>query len=172
MQAKNDVTKEEVQEFIAYDPETGIFVWKVARPRGVKAGRRADRDNQAGGYRKVHLNGRYYQASRLAWLLGHGHWPPDQVDHINGDRGDNRLANLRECSQSESMANVRRQKNNTTGFKGVSYVESQNGPNKFKATIKKDNQSIFLGWFKTRKEAFAARMGAAAAVHGRFARNE
>lgn len=179
MRAKNDLTKEEVEAVVDYDPETGIFLWK--RHRGttatIKAGRIAGRvspsyGRKMGGRRQIFIKGRYLYASRLAWLLVTGDWPSDQLDHINGDVLDDRFANLRECTQSQNMANARRALNNTTGFKGVSFVESQNGPNKFKATIKKDNKSIFLGWYPTAEAASAARNGAAAILHGSFARNE
>lgn len=173
MRAQNDLTREEVEELVAYDPGTGIFTWK--RHRGttatIKAGREAGQISVA-GYRRIFLRGRRYMASRLAWLLSYGCWPDEQVDHINGDRADDRLSNLRECTQSQNMANCRRAKNNTTGFKGVSYVASQTGSNKYKATIKVDNESIFLGWYPDAKSAAAARNGAAALLHGRFARNE
>lgn len=173
MKAKNDLTKEEVEELIAYDPETGIFTWK--RHRGttatVKAGRVAGRIS-VGGYRQIFLKGRRYYASRLAWLLMHGKWPDDQLDHRNCDRADDRLSNLRECTQSENMANCRRSRNNSTGFKGVSHAVSRKGSKKFEAKIKKHGKSIFLGWFPTAETAAAARAGAAAILHGPFARNE
>lgn len=173
MKAKNDLTKEEVEELVAYDPDTGIFTWK--RHRGttatIKAGRQAGRI-AAHGYRQIFLHGRRYYASRLAWLLTHGRWPDDQLDHRNANRSDDRIDNLRECTQSENMANCRRARSNTTGFKGVTYDASQRGTKKFKAQIKKDGQSYFIGWFEDAKSAAAARAGAAAILHGRFARNE
>lgn len=173
MKAKNDLTREEVEAVLAYDPETGIFTWKTLRGTAntVRAGRRAGRI-AVHGYRQIAIKGRRYYASRLAWLLSHDKWPDEQLDHRNGVKDDDRLANLRECTQSENMANARRARNNTTGFKGISFVASQNGPNKFKATIKVDNEPIFLGWFADAETAYAARVGAAAILHGPFARNE
>lgn len=171
MKPKNDISREEVEELIAYDPDTGVFVWKQNRTNGVKAGREAGRI-AINGYRQISLYGRRYYAARLAWLLAHGEWPLEQIDHINCDQADDRLANLRLCSQNENMANCRRGKGNTTGFKGVSYVESHRGAKKFKAYIKKDRKLHFLGWFPDAESAAAARAGAAAILHGPFARNE
>jgi hypothetical protein len=173
MKAKNDLTRDEVADLIDYDPQTGIFRWRKHRGSSatIKAGREAGRI-AAHGYRQIFLKERRYYASRLAWLLVTGEWPQDQMDHANGVKDDDRFENLRPCTQSENMANCRRSKGNTTGFKGVSFVPTHNGPNKYKAGIKKNNKPYFLGWFPTAEVAAAARVGAAAILHGEFARNE
>lgn len=103
---------------------------------------------------------------RLAWFLHYGEWPTCQVDHINGDRHDNRISNLRLASSSENQRNRKRPKNNTSGYKGVSWIEHYQ---MWQATIKFDGKNKYLGRFDTPEEASDAYNKAALRHHGEFA---
>jgi hypothetical protein len=155
-----DLTADELRALLHYDPLTGEFVW-AARPRsGVKAGQPAG--NKSPLYHRIRINRIEYKAHRLAWLYVHGRWPTGVIDHINGDKLDNRLANLRECSQSENLANRTHQKNSKSGMKGVGKLK---GHDLWRATLCGQH----LGTFKTAEEAASAYRAAAAAKFGEFA---
>ena len=84
----NDLTRDEVAALLTYDPETGVFRWKVDRGQRVKVGDIAG--TEFNGYRRIRIKGRAFKAHRLAFLLMTGAMPSDQVDHINGQKDDNR----------------------------------------------------------------------------------
>jgi HNH endonuclease len=114
------ITAERLRELLHYDPNTGEFRWRMAK-KGTYAGAVAGRYNTDGdGYRQIGINRRLYKKHRLAWFYMTGAWPRHEIDHINGDRGDNRFCNLREATASENRRNMRKRVNNTSGYKGVS----------------------------------------------------
>lgn len=166
------LTKEQIEEDITYDPETGVFRWN--RPAGrwerISPGSVAGRCN-AEGYRYLHLRGEEYRACRVAWLLMTGEWPKEQIDHRNGNPSDDRFENLRECTQSENKANSRRYKNNSSGFKGVGYDGSKSRA-RYYAKISKDGKVHHIGWYMTAQEAHEARNRALARLHGEFAKEK
>lgn len=122
---------------------------------------------RADGYIGVKIGRRYYLAHRVAWLLVHGDWPKGHLDHINGDRADNRMANLREATHAENLHNRGRNKNNTSGYKGVSLHRSTG---KWDARIMVNRKQVYLGIYETQEDAHAAYTSAAAKLHGTFAR--
>ena len=105
-----------IKVLLEYNPDTGELTWRISSGK-------AKRSSVAGcvikGYRKIGIQGRYFPAHRLAWLIHHGVDPVSDLDHINGDRDDNRIANLRIATQSQNMHNRRADKDNTSGYKGV-----------------------------------------------------
>jgi len=115
------ITHERLKELLHYDPGTGVFTNRINRGRGasaVRAGDVAGSEHDDGRYIKIQIDGRGYQAGRLAWFYMLGVWPPEQTDHEDLDGTNNRFANLRSCSGSRNHANVARRKDNTSGFKG------------------------------------------------------
>ena len=156
-----DLTGETLQGLLAYDPETGEFRWRVSRG-GVEAGAVAgcvDRE----GYVVIRINGMQFKAHRLTWLYTHGVWPDHQIDHLNGNRSDNRFANLRDVSGSMNSQNqVRAQKNSTSGFLGVSLHKASK---RWKAQIMANGQSQHIGYFKSAEEAHAAYLAAKLRFH-------
>lgn len=159
-----------VEELLAYDPATGVFVW---RPRcGAHsfnarfAGSVAGSANQY-GHLQVAVAGRYYQLHRLAWLVAHKRWPEQLLDHINGDPSDNRIENLRPADFSQNAANSSMRSRNRVGLKGV--TETPNG--KFRAHICWRGHQKSLGMFATKEAAYAAYRKAAAETHGEFGRD-
>jgi HNH endonuclease len=106
-----------VRELLDYDPNSGIFRWRVCRGP-VKTGDIAD-NVDSHGYVRIEINGRSYKARRLAFLIMRGRWPADEIDHINRNPVDNRWCNLREASHAEGMRNRSLQKNNKFGRPGI-----------------------------------------------------
>jgi HNH endonuclease len=93
------ITRTRLKEFLHYDPETGVFTWLVKPCRNILAGSIAGNVMNE-GYVMVKIDRKNYKAHRLAWLYVHGTFPPDQLDHINRGRADNRLCNLRLSTQA------------------------------------------------------------------------
>jgi hypothetical protein len=157
-----------VRDVLAYDPETGAFTWRLYRGGLAKPSTKAGTKDERGVV-NIRLNRRPYKAHRLAWLYVHGEWPELDVDHIDGDPGNNRIANLRLATMTQNLGNMRRHKNNTCGFKGVSLRWDRKA---FRARIKVNGTQQHLGCFQTAEEAHAAYMAAAERLFGEFARAE
>src|SRR5258708_31493380 len=112
---KAQITAKRLRELLDYVPETGLFYWRQQRGSaavGREAGVQAPR-----GYRLIRIDTRRYFAHRLAWLYVHGKHPAREIDHVNGNPADDRIANLRQCSRFENNRNVSAR--NATGFKGI-----------------------------------------------------
>jgi hypothetical protein len=154
-----DVTAAQVAAVLSYDPLTGLFTHLVAahcREQGSLAGRVDSK-----GYYRIRLFGYELKSHRLAWLLTHGAWPTQEIDHINGIPGDNRLCNLREATVSENGQNRKRaMRNNITGMLGVSSVAG-----KYVAQLKVQGVRHHLGVFNTAEEAHAAYLAAKEQLH-------
>lgn len=159
------LTRDHLLARLQYDPDTGCF-HRLATYHDRKAGDVAGRTHRK-GYIEICIDGRRYQAHRLAWLYVHGRWPANQIDHINRDRGDNRLSNLREATQSQNKANSNTYRNNTTGYKGVAAVR---GKQRWWARIRVNGHLRYLGTFDTPEDAHAAYCRAASETFGEFAR--
>lgn len=159
------VTHDELKRILNYDPESGIFRWKVDVGNGVKKGD-VTGDKKSTGYFRIGLKSKIYQAHRLAWFYVYGIWPEKQIDHINGDRSDNRIVNLRQATNSENNCNKTKYSNNVSGYKGVSW-HKQAG--KWCAEIWKNYKKEYLGLFNSPEEAYEAYCKAAEELHGEFA---
>ena len=146
------LTAERVRDVLTYDPATGVFRWRVAASGRVQIGMIAGR-TKIDGYRGIKIDGKEYQAHRLAWLYVHGFWPACHIDHINGIRNDNRLSNLRDVSRSENAQNQYR-------VLGVCLTRR-----KFQAQIKIDGKSRYLGRFETAELAHQAYIKAKRRLH-------
>lgn len=147
-------TYDECVPLLAYDAESGEISWKVARGR-CAAGTVAGCDSQR-GYRIIRVLGSMIYAHRVAFLLMTGRMP-DQVDHINGIRDDNRWSNLREVTLAENRKNQKTPVTNTSGRIGVVWLEDKR---RWRATIKAGNKTTYLGNFHDFADADAARAAA------------
>lgn len=131
---------------LEYHPVTGLFVWKQTNLKGKIAG-----TLRKNGYRIITIDRKGYRAHRLAWFIVNGKFPLFDIDHINGNRDDNRISNLREATRSQNMENLRAAKsNNTSCFLGVSYMKRDG---RYMSRIKVYGKQIFLGYFNTAEEA-------------------
>jgi hypothetical protein len=156
------LTHERLLEVLDYDPETGVFRWKVS-PRGnVCAG------DVAGclggrGYAAIGVDLALYRAHRLAWFYVTGEWPQGAVDHVNGRRDDNRFSNLRVVSNAINSQNLRRAHSDSrTGLLGV-YPHKKSG--RFQSRIMVGGARKHLGTFETAQEAHAAYLAAKRQLH-------
>ena len=149
---------------LRYEPDTGLLFWKV---RG--GGRRVNRPAggvEVNGYIVIAVNKKRFKAHRLAWLLSTGRWPGNEIDHINYNKTDNRLVNLREATHKENMRNSRAQKNSKSGFVGVSFYPRYQ---KWRADIYVDGKTRTIGYFTTIDEAKIARKTVERVSFGEFA---
>lgn len=142
-----------VHELLSYDAETGILRWRVDRGRRFKAGDIAGYTNRA-GYRSVKIDNHQFFAHRLAWALHFNAWPTDQIDHINGDKLDNRIENLRVVTHTVNIRNVGLRATNKSGARGVSFYKPTG---KWHARIHINDARIHLGFFNTKQEAIEQR---------------
>lgn len=159
------ITAEQLRELLAYDPDTGVFVWRVSSSNRAAAGKVAGKLNC---YWQIGVLGRRYLAHRLAWLYVHGRWPTHEIDHINRVKTDNRIANLREATRSQNQANGARHNNNKTGFRGVGLLKW----GRYAATIKINKRQTHLGCFDTAEQASAAYQKAVKELFGEFANEQ
>ena len=155
------ITQSELKELLHYNPDTGIFTWKVKRngSNGIKPGRIAGCLHDKGHsrrYWRIQIKGKCYYRSRLAWLYVHGLFP-EQVDHINGCSTDDRIENLAGCTVGQNARNQKLHKTNKTGICGVHY-EKKAG--KYRARIGVNGYQEDLGLFKDFFEACCARKSA------------
>lgn len=154
----------EANRLFDYDPETGVVKHRITHGRA-KAGKIAGTE-RTDGYRVVWFNGKLHLLHRIIYLLMNGEWPPQQIDHINRNRTDNRWCNLRAVTPRENIMNRgtnRMRPDNTSGYVGVSFVRQCR---KWKATISYDGRRQYLGLFATPDEAAAARENARVQVAG------
>lgn len=139
-----------LKHHFAYNRETGEFTRKTS---GKVNGKLA-----TNGYVQVIIGRKYYMAHRLAWLHEYGKWPESQIDHINRIRTDNRIANLRLATNKQNCENVGPlRKNNTSGRTGIHWRDQDKT---WEAWIKNNRKSRFLGSYKCKIDAVAARIRA------------
>lgn len=158
------LTQEYLKSRLDYNSGTGIFVWLNTRSGRIKNGSPAG--NWAGGYLKIKINQKRYQASRLAWFYMTGNWPENEIDHIDTNPSNNKWDNLRPATRAQNCRNINKNKKNTTGFKGV----TSSKPNQFGAQIKINKKHIYLGTRNTPEEAHELYKEAAIKYFGEFAR--
>lgn len=154
---------EEVLSSINYDPDTGEFTWARDVGRKIKAGSKCGILKGAYPHVIIGFGGRQFQAHRIAWFLMTGQQPPDTIDHVDGDGGNNRWSNLREATAAQNGAN--RRSNRDLHSKGVHHFKGR-----WQAYIKIDGKKRHLGCFGSEPEARAAYQRAAIAAFGEFAR--
>lgn len=177
------IDPEQLRDLLDYDRATGVLYWKVRGPslfadtkrrssernaawwNGRFAGKRACKPDSNKGYLRVGIFGKEYLAHRVVWAIETGAWPVATIDHIDGDKANNRIGNLREASTSENNRN--RANFGKSQYRGVSWRTAQST---WIAAIKTDGQVTFLGTFDSEADAARAYDRAAIVQHGQFAR--
>ena len=148
------MTQKYLKELVSYEPVTGVMKWKKVSPR--------NRKNKVGdvvgsiekcGYVRVFIEGKYYKVHRLAWLYVHGYMPKT-IDHINHDKADNVLSNLREVTVKDNNRNKKSKKTFGIFKRELKYYPYTI---KYGARITVDNKHIYLGLHDTEAEAIKAR---------------
>jgi HNH endonuclease len=157
----SSLTQNYLREVLRYEPDTGNFFWlKRAQGRSTKNGGLAGGLNDR-GYKRIKLGENFHYAHRLVWLYVHGEWPSMVIDHINGDKADNRLENLRCVSVKENNQNRRKPSrkpvNHAMGVYGVG--------DRFAASISVDNKNVYIGTFDTANDAHTAYLFAKRLLH-------
>jgi hypothetical protein len=160
------LTAERLREVLYYEGETGDFTWRRKISRKVVPGEPAGWVNDQ-GYRLISLFTCTYRAHRLAWLYTYGQWPTGEVDHRNGTRADNRLANLRQATSTQNKANMKVRADNRSGERGVCWDSSRK---LWSARVQVNGVTLNLGRFKNFKDAVEVRRKKAKEVFGEFAR--
>ena len=151
-----ELTQARLKELVHYNPDTGDFVWIKKSKKSTLIGSVAGtKHNQ--GYRSICINGKRLLAHRLAWLYVFGELPHGFIDHINRDRSDNRLLNLRVVTRSENQQNHKIRKDNTSGVSGVYWAKKDK---RWHARIWVNGKTINIGYFFTFEEAKEARLRA------------
>jgi len=146
------ITQSELKDVLHYNPCTGFFTWK--NWANLPSNRRSKKGPKAGslsnGYVQITINKKHYSGHRLAWLYVYGCFPDGQIDHINQEKSDNRIDNLRDVPASVNMKNQKKHKTNTSGITGVSWQKSSG---KWCAQIGSRN----LGYFACKFRAASVR---------------
>lgn len=157
MTRKAELTQEKLRSLLGYDPLTGLFSRRsedcsVIRPKP-----------NAGGYLRIFVDGKLHYAHRLAWLYVNGSFPPSQIDHVNLDKSDNRIANLRLATQQENSQNFPKTKRNTSGIPGVHWCKRDG---KWCARIRIGNGlRLTIGYYDELSDAAVAVADAKARYH-------
>jgi len=165
----NEISIDGLRELYAYDAASGAITRKVRTGNTTHVGE-AVGTLHSGGYIRIRIGGRagyLYYAHRVAWAITHGYWPQFDIDHINGVRTDNRLANLREATRQQNLANAKAYPNTVSGYKGVNFHAKTK---KWVASIRVRGERFHLGLFSTPKEAHEAYMARAIQENGEYAR--
>lgn len=174
MAAKALPSRDILNQLLRYEPETGKLFWRERTPDMFPTGKyRRERvcavwnSNYAGkeaftaidthGYPYGNIFNRKFKAHRVIWCLVHGHWPVNDIDHIDGDCRNNRLENLRCVTHGENLKNQRRPSDNTSGVVGVCWHKQRS---KWKAEIQSAGVKMHLGVFENFKDAVKARRDA------------
>lgn len=160
------LVRERIEAALSYDKEKGVFRWIKPTGRRTKVGDVAG-SLWSSGYLAIGIAGQRVLAHRLAWFIETGEWPEFDIDHINGNRQDNRIANLRPASRSQNMANTLKRSSNTSGVKGVHWSSRSR---RWIARVMKDGKQIHLGAFKDISDAAKAYATGASVAFGEFAR--
>jgi len=155
---------ENIENFLAYDAATGLFSWIQKPSKNIAIGTIAGHASKI-GYIQIGFKGKLYLGHRIAWLLFYKENPPKYIDHINCNKGDNRIENLRSATNAQNMSNMSKTKRNSTGFKGVSFHKKLG---KYIASIGHKGKCIYIGLYNTPEEAHAAYCAEAKKLHGPY----
>ena len=152
----SNLTQARLKELLHYDPDTGIFTWIKKSKKSIPVGSVAGAQHNQ-GYRSLCIDYKRYLAHRIAWLYIFGEMPPGFIDHINRNRSDNRISNLRVVDRSGNQQNHKIRKDNTSGISGI-YWHKQRKKWHVRIWIKRKSRNV--GLFETIEEAKTARQEA------------
>lgn len=147
------LTQKRLKDVLDYNPDTGVFTWRVYRGRKAMIGSTSGTITKAGRLR-IQIDGYCFLAHRLAWLYVYGYIPENEIDHIDRDPMNNRIKNLREASRLCNARNVGTRKDNTSGIIGVCWYPSTK---KWTAQISHKGKRLRLGYFKSKLDAAKSR---------------
>jgi hypothetical protein len=160
----HQLTQQALFNLVVYDQKTGVFTWK-ARPLSFFENERSGKtwnarfagkviQTKRNGYIFFRIFDKHYGGHRLAWLYVYGVWPTAHIDHVNGVRDDNRIANLRDVSIAENQKNQKMRADNKSGVAGVHWARKSR---KWYASIRSNGRVFNLGYYANKEDAIAAR---------------
>ena len=152
------ITSVRLNELMTYDATSGDLFWKVSINHRAPIGALAGKKSISQGYRHISVDRISYKAHHLVWLWFNGSLPTHQIDHINGNRLDNRIENLRDVPQRVNTWNLQgAKKHSKSGLLGVDWKASHK---KWRAQIRIDGRKVQLGLYPTAESAYAAYISA------------
>lgn len=161
------LTLQRANEAFRYDPDTGFLTWRSTlnsrSPAGTPAGSRSNR-----GYQRIKVDGERYQAHRVAWLIYYGVWPSGQIDHIDNNRINNAISNLRECNTAQNQHNQPLRRANRSGAKGVSWCRAKA---RWHVQVRAAGKIHQGGYFDSLDQAALAATTLRNQLHGEFAKH-
>lgn len=161
----DEITPETIKRLFRYDQYTGALYWEASTNRRIRKGARAGVANQCGRW-YVGVRGQQLVLARVVWCWMTGAWPDMEIDHVDGDCGNDRWANLRQATSSENKHNRRVRSDSHCQLKGVARTRHGN----WVARIQARGVHYWLGTFDSSCDAHEAYKIAAKRLHGRFAR--
>tara|TARA_R110000868_G_scaffold212233_1_gene462209 strand:- start:7 stop:516 length:510 start_codon:yes stop_codon:yes gene_type:complete len=147
------LTQEKLKTLLSYDPDTGILTWRKKFCRSIKVGSQVGTPTSE-GYVAFQIGGKKFYAHRAIWFFVHGVWPPEEIDHINHVRNDNRLCNLRLANRLENSHNTQKHEKNFSGHKGVVWHIRNK---KWQVQMRFKGKAYYVGQFINLEEAIQAR---------------
>lgn len=155
------LTQKYLKEVLSYSEETGVFTW--AKRKGHAMPGDVAGTNFGQGYIGVQIDGRRYQAHRLAWLYVFGAWPNNEIDHIDGVRNNNAIANLRDVTHRQNIQNKRKATSGSrSGLIGAHFKKYKN---KWSSCIACSGKRIHIGYFDSAIKAHEAYIAAKRELH-------
>ena len=151
------LTQKRLKQLTCYDPDTGIFTWRVYRNVNAKVGGRCGTVASSDLYRWMFIDDIKYKSARLVFLYMKGRFPSGHTDHINHIRTDDRWCNLRVVTQQENNKNKKMHANNTSGVMGVYWNKREN---RWGAFIGVNKKKIHLGYYSSIDKAISSRKAA------------
>jgi len=164
---RNEITQSELKYHLHYDDKTGVFTWLNPLSSRVCIGQEAGSISRSTGYKVIGIGGHSYRAHRLAFLYMNGCFPESMVDHIDGDRLNNKFENLRPVNKFQNMWNMGSINGSASKFCGVFFEKKIK---KWRAHIRFNGKRKHLGVFKNEVDAAKAYDKAALEFHGEFAK--
>lgn len=158
------ITQKELKEILEYNKNTGEFFWKISPMYNVNVGDKAG--NNHNGYTRLTIKGKKYLTHRLAWLYVYGEFPEADIDHIDNDRTNCKINNLRIANKSTNAYNRKRQINNTSGIKGVLWSKASK---KWMVRVGVNKHKLYFGVWEDLEFAELVAQEARAKYHGEFA---
>ena len=150
------LTQKKLKQILNYDPLTGVFIWIVTLCNRAIAGSVAGCLKKS-GYTQIKISGKTYSAHRLAWLYVYGYFPEHEIDHIDRNKSNNKINNLRHAARQCNARNIGLRKDNSSGIKGVCWHKQRD---KWRAEIRVNNKNRHLGYFTDFTEAVCHRLAA------------
>lgn len=162
---------DEARSLLDLNVETGELRWTSAASQG-RLTQKVAGGIANNGYRAIKIGRKSHLAHRLVWLIVHGEWPAGQIDHIDGNRTNNAISNLRCVTAAQNKQNIAVTGRKTlSGLAGATFIPGgSRRRDKWESRIKVNGKSTHLGHFDTPEEAHAAYVSAKRQVHPYFSR--